>query len=879
VIDNIGDNKNLVLTAPGWDAKIRHNLTTLFAVAWAIFQLYATSDIPFALSEFSGLNLVLTSQESREFHLAFALALAATACPWRWSISSKICSGFDVFLVIAGPATCLYLFLQKDSIATRAGLPTDLDLLVSVLGLLCLAIAVFRTLGLPLLIVAAVFLFYVFFGSSENLPDVMQWKGASFGKAMWHFWMQTEGVFGIALGVSTSMIFLFVLFGALLEKAGAGKYFIALAFSLLGHHRGGPAKAAVVASALSGVYSGSSIANVVTTGTFTIPLMKKTGLSAEKAGAIEVASSTNGQLMPPVMGAAAFLIAEFTGVAYTDLLLHALLPAVISYIALFYIVHLESLKLGLVGMLKQPVAGSSFKRTVRFVALLFLGTIAGAALKLCFDVAGNNDVLSPIWLAGCLFVVTYLFLVRIAAQATPVDIFELSENQKPLPPFGDVVVTGLHFILPVFVLIWCVLVERLSPSYSAFWATLSMLFICFTQPLFLKIFTGGNVSANDLKLGFSDVMSGMAAGSISMIPIAIATGIAGIIVGTVSLTGAHQMVGELVEYLSGGNLMLMLILVAIMCLILGMGLPTTANYIVVSSLMAPVIVSVGMQSGLVVPLVAVHLYVFYFGILADDTPPVGLAAYAAAAISGGDPIRTGVQGFSYDMRTALLPFIFIYNTELLLMDVSIMRGIFVFITSTIAMMLFASAIQGFFLVRNKIWESVLMLVLAFAMFRPGFFWDFIEPKFDFVPGTEVQQYVDGDGSVALNLVISGADFADGSRREITILRDILKFGDLPNVFQSQGMRINVSDGQARIEENLGGRPDTALRDFDFFSETPVLLEYIRVERDRPGKDSVIFAALLLLLVLVWTQSRRRNSLNVDGQTAKNQTLKTTGSEG
>jgi len=319
----------------------------VLAFAWSVFQLYVASGVPFWLSEHLGLNWVFNNQEVRQVHLAFAIALCALAYPlFKGSPQDRV-PWYDWILMMIGVCCCFYLLIFRNDIAGRAGLPTTGDLVISALGLLSLAIAVLRSLGLPLLLVATVFMIYVFFGDQPWLPEVIQWKGASFGKAMWHFWMQSEGVFGVALGVSATMIFLFVLFGALLERAGAGNYFIQLALSLLGHLRGGPAKAAVVASGLSGLYSGSSIANVVTTGTFTIPLMVKTGFAREKAGAVEVASSTNGQLTPPVMGAAAFLIAEFTGIAYTDVIRHAVVPALASYIALFYIVHLEAMKMGL----------------------------------------------------------------------------------------------------------------------------------------------------------------------------------------------------------------------------------------------------------------------------------------------------------------------------------------------------------------------------------------------------------------------------------------------------------------------------------------------------------------------------------------------------
>ena len=317
-------------------------LIATIAFIWAVFQLYIASNVPFWLTEVTGMSLVVTNSNARLVHLAFGFVLAALAYPLFKSSSRTHVPWYDWLLAALGAGCCLYIVFFREAIAVRAGLPTTGDLITSTIGLLVLAIAVYRTLGLPLLIVASVFVAYVFFGDSAVLPETIQWKGASYGKAMWHYWMQNEGVFGVALGVSASLIFLFVLFGSILEKAGAGNFFIKIAFALLGHFRGGPAKAAVLASAMSGLYSGSSIANTVTTGTFTIPLMKRTGFSAEKAGAVEVASSTNGQLTPPVMGAAAFLISEFTGISYTEIINHALVPALVSYIALVYIVHLEA---------------------------------------------------------------------------------------------------------------------------------------------------------------------------------------------------------------------------------------------------------------------------------------------------------------------------------------------------------------------------------------------------------------------------------------------------------------------------------------------------------------------------------------------------------
>ena len=334
----------------GWEGK----LIAYTAFIWAVFQLYIASNLPFWLTDVTGISVIVTNSNARLIHLAFGFFLATLAFPLFKNSPNDRIPWYDWILAIAGVVCCLYIVVLRNEIAVRAGLPTTGDLVASTVGLIVLGITVYRSLGLPLLIVASVFIGYVFFGNAEWMPETIQWKGASYGKAMWHFWMQNEGVFGVALGVSATLIFLFVLFGSILEKAGAGNFFIKIAFALLGHLRGGPAKAAVVASALSGMYSGSSIANTVTTGTFTIPLMKRTGFPAEKAGAVEVASSTNGQLTPPVMGAAAFLIAEFTGISYQEILKHALVPALVSYIALFYIVHIEAMKMNLQGLPKPP---------------------------------------------------------------------------------------------------------------------------------------------------------------------------------------------------------------------------------------------------------------------------------------------------------------------------------------------------------------------------------------------------------------------------------------------------------------------------------------------------------------------------------------------
>ncbi len=842
----------------GWEAKFIATITFV----WALFQLYIASNLPFWLTDVTGFSLVVTNSNARLIHLAFGLFLAALAFPLFKKSSKTSIPWYDWLLGFAGVACCLYIVVLRNEIAVRAGLPTQGDLIASTLGMIILGITVYRALGLPLLIVASVFVAYVFFGNSPSLPEAIQWKGASYGKAMWHFWMQNEGVFGVALGVSASLIFLFVLFGSILEKAGAGNYFIKIAFALLGHLRGGPAKAAVVASALSGLYSGSSIANVVTTGTFTIPLMKRTGFSPEKAGAVEVASSTNGQLTPPVMGAAAFLIAEFTGISYTDILKHALVPALVSYIALVYIVHLEAMKLNLKGLPKLPSTKTFASKIIGFLSGFIGISILGIAVYygLGWIKVAAPDYAFAVVAIGCAS--AYLYLVWIASKQPDLKVDPPDAPILELPHAGNVAVTGLYFILPIVILIWCIIIERLSPALSALWATVAMIVVVLTQDALKAFFRGSGNYGAAFKVGLGHWIEGMIAGSRNMISIAVATGAAGIIVGTISLTGAHQVVGEFVEFLSGGSLILMLILVALMSLILGMGLPTTANYIVVSSLMAPVIITLGAQSGLIVPLIAVHLFVFYFGILADDTPPVGLAAFAAAAISGGDPIKTGIQGFAYDIRTALLPFLFIFNTELLLIDVSVAKAFFVFGVAVIAMMLFASATQGFMFVRNKIWESVVLLLVAFTLFRPGFWLDMVSPPYNLHSPDQIYQVIDEiPANGELMLVVSGPDFDTGEVGSTTILVPLAEATSAETRLKDAGLAVTVQEGKAMIEEPFPGTPyfESLGKSFDYYGDEPVQVAEVRQAADRIVKEVFYIPAILLLAVVILLQRRRLRS--------------------
>ena len=811
-------------------------------LAWTLFQLWYASPLPYIFNFF-----VLNSTEARSIHLAFAMFLAYTAFPTFKSSPKSYIPIQDWLLALVASFCAAYLFLFYVQLSDRPGDPTTMDLVVAVAGLVLLLEATRRALGPPLMVVATIFLIYTFAG--PHMPEVIAHKGASLSKGMSHYWLATEGVFGVALGVSTGMVFMFVLFGSLLESAGAGNYFIRTAFAGLGHMRGGPAKAAVVSSAMTGLVSGSSIANVVTTGTFTIPLMKKVGFTPEKAGAVEVASSTNGQLTPPVMGAAAFLMVEYVGISYIEVIKHAFLPAIISYIALVYIVHLEACKMGLEGM-KKAHKKTFVQSLLGFVTtLLFLIVIGGATyygLGWIKTVAGG----ATIYIVVVLLALAYLLLIWFSCR---VPELELTTEITELPPLGATAQAGLYFLLPIVVLMWCLVVERLSPSLSAFWATVLLICIVLTQRPLKGIIRKSSGQSFQFRQGWDDLIKGMVSGARNMIGIGVATSAAGIVVGTVTLTGIGLVMTEFVEFISGGNLVLILLFTAGISLLLGMGLPTTANYIVVSTLMAPVIVSLGAQNGLIVPLIAVHLFVFYFGILADDTPPVGLAAFAAAGISGGDPIRTGIQGFTYDIRTAILPFIFIFNTELLMIGIqNWLHLTIVVVAAVIAMLAFAAGTQGFFIAKSRIWETVALLLVAFTLFRPGFFWDNFFPELIERPASELSSIVDNmEAGSQLRMKLKGEDM-NGDEYTMTVMLPVGEEKTAAEKIQGIGIETREEEGKILIDNVVFASPAKKAK-IDFDQE---ILNIQVLNTERPPKQ-LMFIPALLLMALVWYLQRRR----------------------
>jgi TRAP transporter 4TM/12TM fusion protein len=820
------------------------SLITTVAIAWSLFQIWYASPLPFTL----GVG-ILNDTEARAIHLALGLFLAFTAYPAFKSSPRSHVPTTDWLLALIGAFAGAYLFLFYRDLAARPGQPILMDLVTAGIGIVLLLEATRRSLGLPMVIVALAFIFYTFAG--PYMPDVMQHKGASISKFLQHQWLTTEGVFGIALGVSTSFVFLFVLFGTLLDKAGAGNWMMQISIALLGHLRGGPAKVAVVSSALNGVVSGSSVSNVVSGGIFTIPLMKRTGLSGVKAGAIEAASSINGQIMPPVMGAAAFLMVEYVGIPYSEIVKHAFLPAVASYVALLYIVHLEALKIG-----TQPIPREAMPAKTRFLRT-GLG-LTGSVVVLCllyYGVLGAQAAFgagAP-WVLGTAALAVYVASVAFAARFPNLEIDDPNTPILSLPRAWDVTRTGLDFLIPIVVLLWCLMVEEMSPGLSAFWATISIIGIVATRRPLLALFRRQSV-AQEARGAFVDLVDGLALGARNMIGIAIATATAGIVVGTITLTGLGLMMTEVVEFISGGNVIIMLCLIALVSLILGMGIPTTANYILVATLMAPVVVELGAQAGLAIPLIAVHLFVFYFGIMADITPPVGLAAFAAAAISREDPIATGFQGALYSLRTAILPFVFIFNPAMLLIGAeNWTETALVIIVNMAAILIFSAATMNYFVTRSRLWESAVLLIVCFALFRPDWWLNQVYPATVELPASEfVTQVAQAPADRRIAFIVEGTTIEGEDVRKTVSL----SLGE-PKPTPQERLRA-----AGLTVAGLGNQVTISNVAFGSYAKRIGLepgYQIVGVLQPAPGRPStswVIIPAFAVAGLIVWLQRRR-----------------------
>ncbi|MGB9840571.1 TRAP transporter permease [Thermovenabulum sp.] len=593
----------------GFAAKI----VSAIAITFSLFQLY------------TAIFGVLDAMIQRSIHVAFGFCLIFLLYPAKSDWPRDRIHPVDFILSILGAAVPLYITVFYKQLVLRAGTVTTLDYIVGAIGVLLVLEAARRVVGLPIVTIASLFIIYALIG--PYIPGQLAHRGADLPTLVQHLFYTTEGIFGIPIGVSSTFIFLFILFGAYLEKTGLGQLFIDLANAIAGWASGGPAKVAVLSSGLMGTVSGSSVANVVGTGSFTIPMMKRLGYKPEFAGAVEATASTGGQLMPPIMGAAAFLMAEFTKIPYSRIIGAAAIPALLYYFGVWTGVHLEAKRLGLRGLSKEE-----------------------------------------------------------------------------LPKFKEIVLERGHLIIPLVAIVY-LLVTGFTPMKAALYA------------IFLSIISA--MLRKNTRISLTDIINGLEQGARSALGVIAATACAGIIIGVVTLTGLGLKLGTSLVDLANGKLFLTLFFTMITSLILGMGVPTTANYVITSTIAAPALLMLN------VPVLAAHMFAFYFGIIADVTPPVALAAFAGAGIAKANPLKTGLNASKLAIAAFLVPYIFVYNPALLLINVQPLEIIWIIITSIIGIVGVSSAVSGYLITNQSIVERLIFFIGGILLVTPGLKTDII----------------------------------------------------------------------------------------------------------------------------------------------------------
>ncbi len=588
-------------------------ITTVILLCFTLFQMY-TAMIP-----------TIPAQQLRMTHLGFVIVLAFLLFPATMKGSREKIAILDYVFAALFLGVVSYYLINYEAIIGRSGMYNQTDVIVGIIGIILVMEACRRVVGLPIVVIAAAFILYAYFGRS--MPGLLTHRGYSIERIATHLFYTTEGIIGLPIGTAATYIFLFILFGSFLEKTGIGQFFIDAANAIAGWAAGGPAKVAVLTSALQGTISGSSVSNTVSTGSFTIPLMKSLGYKPEFAAAVEAAASTGGQIMPPIMGAAGFLIAETVGVPYLEVAKAAIIPAILYFTGILIMIHLEAKKLGLVGLPKES-----------------------------------------------------------------------------LPKLGPIFKERGHLILPLIVII-VLLGMDMTPTYAAFCGIIASIIAPYLR--------------KSTHVPVSDLFEALINGARNILGVSCACGVAGIIVGVVTLTGLGLKLGGGLVAAAGGNIMLTLFFTMITSLVLGMGVPTTANYLITSTIAAPIVMQLG------VPMLAAHLFAFYFGILADITPPVALAAYAGSAIAKGNPFKAGVQATKLAIAAFIIPYIFVFSPAVIWIDATPLLIIRIIITALIGMIGIAAGMTGWFSTRANVLERILFIAAGLMLIDPSFMTDVI----------------------------------------------------------------------------------------------------------------------------------------------------------
>ncbi|SDY59405.1 TRAP transporter permease [Tindallia californiensis] len=571
---------------------------SVFAIAISLYHLYTA---------YFG---TLVTLKHRSLHVAMILALAYLLYPAHKRASRQKLSWYDAVCAVLAVSVTVYIFYDYLGIVHRAGIPNQADLFFGAVLVILVLEAARRVTGWALPSLGLIFIAYSLFGS--NMPGFFGHRGYQWQQIVNHLFVTTDGIYGTAVGVASTYIFLFILFGAIMNKSGMGQFFNDIAMAAAGHTKGGPAKVAVIASGFLGSINGAAIANVVTTGAFTIPLMKRTGYSEDFSGAVEASASVGGQLLPPIMGAAAFIMAEVLGVQYRVIVMAAILPALLYYLGIMVQVQMRASKKGLEGIPKEQ-----------------------------------------------------------------------------LPTVKEVMKERGHLLLPLLFLVYMLFFSGRTIIFSAFLTILVTIFISTLRPT--------------TRMNFKEILESLDAGARSVVPVAVACAAVGPIVGVASITGFGLSMAYTIVSLGGTSLMFTLIFTMLTCIILGMGLPSIPAYLITATMAAPALIQLGIE-----PIVA-HLFVFYFAMFANITPPVALASFAAAGISGGNAMKTGVESMKLSIAGFIVPYMFVYNSALLLRGTTFLEGVLVASTAIIGVTILASAAEGYFFATIPVIQRIVLL--------------------------------------------------------------------------------------------------------------------------------------------------------------------------
>lgn len=596
-------------------------LIIVISVVFCLFQLYSI------------LSGKITAQIVRATHLSFVMLLAYLLFPMKKDMPKDKLPWYDVILAVIGAASWAYISFNFEELIRRAGIYTTTDVIIGIIGILLVFEACRRIVGLPILIISIVFIIYALFGAYA--PGFLNHRGYSLQRLVSHLFYNTEGIMGTPIGASATFIFLFIFFGALLDKTGIGQFFIDICNAIAGGFDGGPAKVAVLTSAMFGTVSGSSVSNTVGTGSFTIPMMKSLRYRPEFAGAVEASASTGGQLMPPIMGAASFLMAESLGIPYMQVAKAAIIPAILYFTGIFIMVHLEAKKTGLKGL-----------------------------------------------------------------------------SRDSLPKIGELLMKKGYLVIPLATIIYFFVLGK-TAIYAGLMGIIAAGLVAIVNSI-VDIIMKRQVS-----FGFKDLIDVFVNAARNIISVAVACAMAGVIIGVITLTGLGLKIGAGLISISGGIPLLLLFLTMVSSIILGMGVPTTANYLITSTIAASAIIGLGYE-----PLAA-HMFVFYFGIIADVTPPVALAAMAGAAIAKSDPLKTGIEATKLSIGAFIIPYMFIFNPDILMINTTIADVIPILITSLIGMFGVSAGLEGYVFRKCKAYERILFIIAGLLSIYPEFYSDII----------------------------------------------------------------------------------------------------------------------------------------------------------